>query len=393
MSRSSVQIRPAARFFVGFSWFAWVFVCFGIAPDGNNGNKNGMGKQCSFTPIKTTAGWMVSVPAAMSATGRRKRKFFADFKKAERFAGSMRRMYAEGMRGGLISGELALQAAAAWQVLEPLGISLVEAARMVAANKGADHGKETFQAKWLRVVSMGETMWSDRYAADIGKIPKWLGTAAMKTPCRELSAKKITEALRANGARAASTVQARRMRVLAVLNWNEERGESTRPGEIQILSPHQTAAVLRACESRDQVRTVALLLFAGIRPDAEDGEITRLDWAAVGEADIYVSKKVSKVGDRHVPITPRLRRLIRGHPAEGPVRPAGWRRAWQRIRKAAGIAEMQDVTRHTFASNYLAAFGDDAAKQAMGHTAGSTVIFRHYRRAVTEAAGKKYFFV
>lgn len=150
---------------------------------------------------------------------------------------------------------------------------------------------------------------------------------------------------------------------------------------------------LRACEGREQVRAVALLLFAGIRPDAESGEISRLDWSAVGKTEIYVCKKTSKVGDRHVPITPRLRRLIRGHPAAGPVRPAGWKRTWQRIRKAAGIGDMQDVTRHTFASNLLAAFGEAEAKQAMGHTAGSTVIFRHYRRAVTEAGGKKYFSV
>jgi integrase len=52
---------------------------------------------------------------------------------------------------------------------------------------------------------------------------------------------------------------------------------------------------------------------------------------------------------------------------------------------------MQDVLRHTFASHYLAAFGEDAAKQALGHAAGSTTIFRHYRRAVTESQGKAFF--
>jgi integrase len=136
------------------------------------------------------------------------------------------------------------------------------------------------------------------------------------------------------------------------------------------------------------LRVVALLLFAGIRPDAEAGEISRLQWEAVGETEIYVSPEVSKVGDRHVPITPRLRRLLRGHPKSGSVVPAGWRRAWQRIRRVSGISEMQDVCRHTFASNHLAAFGEDATKQAMGHTAGSSTLFRHYRRAITrESAG------
>jgi integrase len=57
----------------------------------------------------------------------------------------------------------------------------------------------------------------------------------------------------------------------------------------------------------------------------------------------------------------------------------------------AEIASMHDVCRHTFASNFLAAQGEDATKQAMGHTAGSATLFRHYRRAVTRDAGAKYF--
>jgi integrase len=73
------------------------------------------------------------------------------------------------------------------------------------------------------------------------------------------------------------------------------------------------------------------------------------------------------------------------------VLPANWRRSWQRIRKAAGIAGEQDILRHSFASHYLAATDEAKAKAAMGHTAGSSTLFRHYRRAVTQADGKAYF--
>ncbi len=95
--------------------------------------------------------------------------------------------------------------------------------------------------------------------------------------------------------------------------------------------------------------------------------------------------------DRHIPITPRLRRLIKDHPQDGPVIPANWRRVYKKLRRAAGIRREQDITRHTFASNCLAAYGEHAAKQALGHTANSSTLFRHYRAAVTEAAGKKFF--
>jgi len=350
-----------------------------------------MGLRPEFIPVKTVDGWMVSVPGAMSATGRRVRRFFDSKDKAEKFGARMRGLHTAGQRGGLVPAELALQAAAAWKVLEPLGISLVEAARMVAAMEGAEMKTESFRKRWERCVNQGETVWSDRYSTDMGKIPQWVGAAMMKRPCGEISDAVVTEALREHGARSASTLVMRKRYVMAALNWREERAQARRTTEVAILSPGQCGRVLRACETREQVRVVALLLFAGIRPDAETGEVSRMRWEMVGDSEIYLDPKTSKVGDRHVPISRRLQRLLKGRPEEGPVCPAGWRRAWQRIRKQAGISEMQDVLRHTFASNFLAAYGEDAAKQAMGHTKGSDTLFRHYRRAVTKEAGLRFF--
>jgi hypothetical protein len=348
-----------------------------------------MGRRPDFEPVETSKGWMVSIPPGMSTSGRRVRRYFLDEKKAERFGASMRAKHSSGHRGALIPAELAMQAAAAAKILEPLGISLIEAARLVAVQEGAAQSRETFHDRYLRAMRDGEMRWSDRYATDMGKVPRWIGKAGMRMTCAELTRPVIDDLLRKHGAGSASTLLMRRARVLAALNYEEKARPAK--GAIDILTPGQAGRVLRAAETGDQRRVVALLLWAGIRPDAEHGEISRLSWEAVGETEIYVSPEVSKVGDRHVPITRRLRRLLRGHPETGPVVPAGWRRAWQRIRKEAGIADLQDVTRHTFASNMLAAFGEEAAKQAMGHTEGSRTLFRHYRRAVTEAAGRKYF--
>ena len=331
---------------------------------------------------------MVSIPPGMSATGRRVRKFFPDLPKAQKFAGKMRGAHASGLRG-LLTSELAAEAVTAIRILQPLGISLVEAARLAAAAQDVQGQTESFRARWRRALLSGEKRWSQRYVDDIGKLPRWLGRTAMGMPCGEMTDEAIERALRAHGAKAATTMAARKARVLAVLNFRETAPRKS--GVITILTVSQAARVLRACATAEERRVVALLMFAGIRPDAEQGEISRLQWETVGKKEIYVSPEVSKVGDRHVPIRPRLRRLLRGHPAEGPVIPPGWRRAWQRIRRVAGISEMQDVLRHTFASNYLAAYGDNAAKLAMGHTKGSDTLFRHYRRAVTKEAGRKFF--
>jgi integrase len=73
--------------------------------------------------------------------------------------------------------------------------------------------------------------------------------------------------------------------------------------------------------------------------------------------------------------------------------PPSWKKRITIIRKAAGMNDpkFQDATRHCFASHHLVAFGEAATQAAMGHTEGSRTLFKHYRRAITEAAGTKYF--
>jgi len=350
-----------------------------------------MARRPDFVPVETTKGWMVSVPGGMTATGKRRRRFFGDKTAAEKFGARMRGAHAAGERGGLMPAELALQAATAARILEPCGVSLIEAARMVAAMEGAKGRTETMEKRWRRVVAAGEMVWSERYARDMGKIPLYVGKALMKMRCGEVTEEMVCEAIRKNGKRGAATVQMMRGRVMAMMNWKEEKLSKRRAEEIRILSPRECGRVLRACASREEVRVVALLLFAGIRPDADAGEIMRLRWEAVGAEDVYVDPRTSKVGDRHVPMTPRLRRLLDGHPAAGRVTPMSWRKRWQGIRKRAGISEMQDVLRHTFGSNFLAAFGEEAAKQSMGHTRGSDTLFRHYRRAVRREEALRFF--
>ena len=346
-----------------------------------------MPKRPNFTPIETASGWMVSIPANMTGTGKRERRFFEDDKQAAKLGKRLRAEYASGMRGGVIDAGLARMAADASKLLETCGLSILEAARIVAKQfaeaKGPD---ETFRERFDRFTRANEMRWSARYRSDMEKIPRWVGSAFMATQCAVIGDAAIEAALRANGATSPETVKARRAQVVAIMAAKDKRGRVAPP---EIMTVKQCAAMLRACQSLAERHAVALLLFAGIRPD---GELGRLDWSDVGADHITIHPETSKTGtDRHIPIKPRLARLLKGHPTAGPVIPPNWQRRIQAIRKTAGIASKQDITRHTFASHYLAAWGEDATKQAMGHTQGSTTLFRHYRRAVLDAAGLKYF--
>jgi integrase len=349
----------------------------------------GMPKRPNFQPIETPRGWMVSVPPAMAPDGKRQRKYFTSQQLAERFAKKLRGQYNQGERGGVISRELAIMATMATKLLEPIGLTLIEAARQAVDRAGGATTSETFRERYARAQLENEGRWSDRYAADMGRLHRYLPDWFLSQRCTLIDEPMTRRAVVEGGARALSTIDARSRYISAILRHREKHRKAS---EVRIMTLDQCRAVLRACESPEQRRAVALLLFAGIRPSAEDGEISRLKWDAVGESELYISPAVSKTNtDRHIALTPRLRRLLRDHPESGPVVPANWRRTWRRIRSEAGISDDQDIARHTFASHYLAAFGEDAAKQAMGHSKGSDTLFRHYRRAVTTEAGKRFF--
>ena len=372
----------------------------------------GMATNPAFVPIETPKGWMVSCPANMSADGKRSRKFFKDSKDAEKFAAGLRAKFRTGQRGGLISYDLSVKTAEANRILEPFGLDVLEAAKQTAAlRKVLDphqvslaeavkevvlrlesaEGTELFIDRYKRAILANEEHWSDRYMMDMERLPRWVPEWFMKSRCQAVTPDMMERAVREGGAAARSTIDGRASYLSAIIGYRERHKKTS---EITIMNPRQCGQMLRACESKAEVWAVALLIFAGIRPDAEKGEISRLDWSAVGKSEIYISKEVSKTNsDRFIKITPRLRRLLRGeHPAEGPVIPANWKRVYSRLRKAVdGIHGKQDVMRHTFGSNYLVAFGEKKAKIAMGHTPDSQTLYRHYRRAVTEEAGKRFF--
>ena len=347
-----------------------------------------MPRRPSIVPKETPEGVRVSIPATLSGDGKRHRKFFKTMSEAKKFAATLRNQHDSGLRNRAISANLAAEAALAVDLLAPTGLSLIEAVRVVVKQLAQTGGSETFGQRYARAVADGNDRWSKRYQSEMRRLPNWLPQRFMATPCGTIDRSVVEAALVEDRPLARSTIDARTTRVLAVLHYRERHRRS---GEIQILTLTEVEAVLGHCRTPEERRVVALLAFAGIRPDAESGEIARLDWEAVGAQEIYISPGVSKTGsDRHIPLTPRLRELLDGHPASGPVRPVQWRRSWQRIRKAAGL-DGQDVLRHSYASHYLAATDEARAKAAMGHTAGSSTLFRHYRRAVTQADGLAYF--
>ena len=349
-----------------------------------------MAKRPDFEQVESARGWVVNVPKTMTTTGKRARKYFTTEAAAKKFAAACRASHASGVRGSMIPASLALQAAEADRILEGSGITLVEAARMAVVKLGGAESRETFGDRYDRAMAANDCVWSDKYQSQMDDLPKWVPAGFMRRACGGIDRAAIEAACReVRPSLKQSSLDMKAARILAIVRF---RPRHKKAPSLAILTPAQVGRCLRVCESIEERRVVAVLFFAGVRPDAESGEISRLDWEAFRESEIYVSGEVSKTpSDRNIPISPRLRRLIRGHPKNGPVMPSGWKKRWQRIRRDAGIADLIDVARHTFCSNALAAWGMEACQAAMGHVPLSQVTRRHYARAVLKPAAVRYF--
>lgn len=159
---------------------------------------------------------------------------------------------------------------------------------------------------------------------------------------------------------------------------------------IDIFSPEEARRLMESAPA-DCKAAFALLLFAGVRPV----ELTKLTWADVRDGFIHLTPEVAKTAQvRNVEIEPTLAAWLEAYRparASGRVCPANWKRKSQDTRREAGLAGRQDTARHSYASYYLAKYKNkDALEANMGHSAGGSVLMRHYRAAATPAEAADY---
>ena len=130
-------------------------------------------------------------------------------------------------------------------------------------------------------------------------------------------------------------------------------------------------------------------LFAGIRPS----EIQRLDWSAIdwSAKEVFVGANVSKSGnERYVKLQDNAMEWLLPHRRDAEIIHYD-RSEFESARSKAGVEWGHDILRHTFGSMHLAAFRNagDTAEQ-MGHGSSTTMLFKHYRRAVRQQDAEQF---
>jgi hypothetical protein len=160
------------------------------------------------------------------------------------------------------------------------------------------------------------------------------------------------------------------------------RGIGHRRGSAPTLTAQQCAEIMKWTEENHGgalVPFVTLCLFAGIRPDLYEGEISKLDPkdVRVDTGVIHIEPEVSKVRmKRNITIQPNLAAWLKAYPLDKfPIMPVGFKRLRLKFRKQFKLSH--DILRHTFISMFVGKFRSmgDAALQAGNSEA---IIRKHY---------------
>ena len=382
-----------------------------------------MARHTKFAPVETSSGWRINVPPQYTETGKRERHYFRTQREAQAAAKALKQSAAEfGHRSQAIRPSLAEDATAAAALLEPWGVSLLEAARAYAANRERETASKPLAvatAAWLVTCEHLRKSTLTGYKQTIGKLEAALGAS--------LLARITTEQLQAVIVRETTpAVAAHRYRIVRAF-WRWASGkEWCQPeildkvelpkfksdSEIGFLTPEQAETLLRVAENQfpQAVASYALQLFAGIRVE----ELTKLEAGNVTADGIELGASITKKGRRrHITPSKTLAAWLAKHPFE-PC--PNWRRVDRACRYLAGwnIAPDPDLVklpdpkerdmlpprpdwpanalRHSHAS-YAIASGTalETLLFEFGHTGNANVLRQHYVGKASKKQALEFF--
>ena len=372
-----------------------------------------MAKPIRFAPKKCDSGWRLNIPPKLSETGKRQQLFYRTQALALAAAADMKsKVETFGNQARAIGASLAEKATAAAALLEPYGIDLLEAARIVAAMRARETESRPLDAAaddWIVACEGLRTKTQQGYRQTANRLKAALGERLLAT----LTSEELQAALTPPGTPA--TAAAGHLRNgKALWRWAAKKGwcnaatfdavETPKSGrdsdEIAILTVSEAESLLRAAEQHfpQAVATYALQLFAGIRAE----EVARLEACHVSPEGIELPSGVTKKGRRrHVTPNPTLAAWLQRYPFE-PC--PDWRRVDRACRRLAGwevVADLlpdriakskmptpakphrgrwpQNALRHSHASYAVAAGVPlEALLFEFGHAGNPTLLRQHY---------------
>jgi len=346
-----------------------------------------MAKPIRFTPVNSDSGWRINIPAKVSENGRRQQFFYPTHKLAKEASKEFKKKYHEfGSQTKAIPPTVAEQAMAAKQLLDPFGISILEAASRIAAIEQQRLASVKIEAA-LDAFKEAKDESSNKHRQAINQmanhlLEKFRGMEIADIEGIEVEKwmnEKIQGPSSFNG----------RLRLMknfwrwcshAKRNWCKpdaldviDRKEEY-PEETGVLTAKQAEKLLRAAEKHlpDCIVPTCIALYTGMR----QAELRRLKPTDITKEGINVPAANDRKNNRrrYIQMPPPLARWLKIYPIDKYVCPPNYNRKQIALKRLAGFGVWSD---------YVEKFGleetpDENSPQwpqnALRHTAASVAV-------------------
>ena len=370
-----------------------------------------MPRRPKFDIAKDRSEWVVNVPASITPSGKRERRYFTTKKDALDEATNLREGYHDyGTRAAVISPALAEVAVRAEERLCPYGVTLEVAVNdylTILEERSRSVPLATAVEAWLASKSSLRKKTLSGYRYTVKRL-EGLADCLMS----DITPEQVEEAIDSG---TPSMFEAHRRNARALFQFAAKKGwcepgviqkveprAPTQQGEITTLSPKEVRAILQAAEGYypDSIPAFAIAFFAGVR----SAELGRLRWREVKDDGIEVPWETAKKKRRRfVPMNPTLKAWLKGwDPGDDELleEPSNWREKSRAVRRLAGFkisarllndldpapelptatqSWPQNAIRHTHASAAIAGGTTvDELEFAFGHTQRAGVLREHY---------------
>ncbi len=362
----------------------------------------------AFKFVKTPRGWKVEKPASLSGTGQRERHYFKTREKAIEFAAKLKEdLQAHGANAATIRPSLADEATRAAEILQPYGISLLDAAKRIARmEKDKASSMDVVAALSQFLLEKEDRSDSQRRAYEQMKTAmelefqgRQLSTITPTELVAHVEANTGTDSTFNNRATSIKTFW--RWCSKLPRNWCDSKTievlerRRTRRSAIGVLTAEGCRKLLQTAEEHypDCVPAFAIGLFTGMR----QAELERLEPEDITPEGITLPADATKTNRRRfIEMPTPLAAWLKSYPVADTVLPANWRRKEQAVRRRAGWRVWCNLfdppgapedspdwpdngLRHTHAST-MVALGKplDSLTFEFGHSGGAAVLKSHY---------------
>lgn len=343
----------------------------------------------------------MNVPAPLSETGARSRRFFETKEAATGFAQSLRnRVSQHGASSRLLPPVESDLAARAFKMLEghPKEV-IIDSVREYLERHNRRLASIPFEDAFKEYAAAQPR--SSSYSRSLRQFRTRL-TALHGRPLCEIGARDVEAAMQSFPP---TVFNYGRRLLAAVFNYGRKRDycatnpiekidrKNLPPREVEIYAAKDAAALMHAAED-SLIPWLGLCMFAGLRAS----EARKLVWSDLDftEGFIRVRAAVSKTRrPRAIPMEKNLKSwlLPRRGKDQALIAPQGVNLLRKQLREAhrsSGVALIKHGARHSYASYLLARDGSvDALLLNMGHETAATT-FRHYHRVASVRAAKAF---